>query len=233
MITINLLPVASFKQQFQGRTFLTGYGIFMVLAVAGLFGVKTGLLDRTLENLGNERTRVTNSLNDVKKRVDEATAVSNATVTRWKQLAAIMELEERRRDQTRLLVEVEELLPKTNAWLVGLNHQGGALSLEGISTDKETISQFLTRLENAIYIDRASVELVQISQDLIINGIRLTRFSVKARTNFPQPGILSTGLPDYGLPSQEEFMKAVKIVDEKLAESLTEQPDQGTTRRRL
>jgi hypothetical protein len=34
MININLLPVADLQQQFQGRVFLVGYGLFLVLAAA-------------------------------------------------------------------------------------------------------------------------------------------------------------------------------------------------------
>jgi len=232
MITINLLPVASFQQQFKGRVFLVGYGIFVVLAAAVMFVVKTGILDMTIENLTSERTQVTNSVNDAKKKVEGATAVTGSTVTRWKQLAAIMELEERRRDQTRLLVEVEDLLPKSNAWLVGLTHAGGVLSLEGISTDKETVSQFLTRLENATYIDRTSVIPVQISQNLVINGVKLTKFSINARTVFPKPTILDGGLPQFGLPSQDDFVKAVKAVDEKLVADITGSPAQAAPGRR-
>jgi Tfp pilus assembly protein PilN len=233
MITINLLPVATFQKQFKGRVFLIGYGIFLVVVAAALFAVKTNVLDLTIANLTSERGRITNALNDAKKKVTEATAVTTATVSRWKQLEAIVELEERRRDQTRLLVEVEELLPKTNSWLVSLNHSGGVMSLEGLSTDKETVSQFLTRLENASYIDRASVTLVRISQDLVINGIKLTKFSINARTNFPRPAILDNGLTEYGLPSREDFLKVVKAVDEKLAEGLEGAPPAASGRRGL
>jgi hypothetical protein len=117
-------------------------------------------------------------------------------------------------------VELETLLPKTNAWLVSLSHSGGVVSLEGISTDKETVSQFLTKLESATHIDRASVNLLQVSQDLVINGVKLTKFSINARTRFLQPEILGAGLPDFGLPSRDEFALAVKAVDEKLAADL-------------
>jgi len=233
VITINLLPIATFRQQFEGRTFLAGYGLFLLLGVLVMFALKTNVLDRALERLADERSGLAASLNETRKRVTEATNVSRATVTRWKQLAAIMELEERRRDQTRLLVEMEELLPKTNAWLVGLNHSGGLMSLEGISTDKETVSQFLTRLENAAYIDRSSVTLVQISQDLVINGIKLTKFSINARTSFPEPVILDLGLPEFGLPSREDFVKAVKAVDEKLAADLAGGAPAAPARKRL
>ena len=224
MITINLLPVAAFQQQFKGRVFLVGYGIFLAMIAAVVFVVKTGILDLTIERLTDEKTRLTNSVNDAKKKVEQATAVTNSTITRWKQLAAIMELEERRRDQTRLLVEVEDLLPKANAWLTGLTHTNGVMSLEGISTDKETVSQFLTKLENATYIDRTSVIPVQISQDKVINGVKVTTFSINAKTQFPKPTILDNGLPEFGLPSRDDFVKAVKAVDEKLVADLTGEP---------
>jgi Tfp pilus assembly protein PilN len=220
MITINLLPVATFQQQSKGRAFLVGYGLFLVLGAALMFAVKTNILDLTLEKLKRDQSSLAGSLNEAKKKVQAATNLTSATITRWKQLAAIVELEERRRDQTRLLVELETLLPKTNAWLVSLSHSGGVVSLEGISTDKETVSQFLTKLESATHIDRASVNLLQVSQDLVINGVKLTKFSINARTRFPQPEVLSAGLPEFGLPSRDDFARAVKAVDERLAADL-------------
>jgi hypothetical protein len=108
-------------------------------------------------------------------------------------------------------------LPKTNAWLLSLSHNGGLLNLEGVSTDKETVSQFLTRLENAAYIDRNTVNLVRITQNMVINGIKLTRFAITARTVFPEPSIMDTGLSEFGLPSREEFGKAVTTAAPDLA----------------
>ena len=232
MITINLLPVAIIKQQFEGRSFLMGYGLFLFLGALAMFMVNTLVLDRGIERLTGERSRLSASLNDVKKTVTEATAETRAIVTRWKQLSAIMELEERRRDQTRLLVEINKLLPNTNAWLVGLSHSDGLMSLEGISTDKETVSQFLTNLENAAYINRASVILVQMSQDMVINGVKLTKFSINAKTRFPKPAILDRGLPEFGLPSREDFVKVVQAADEKLAAELSD-PAAGPGGKRL
>ena len=73
---------------------------------------------------------------------------------------------------------------------------------------------------------------MQISQDLVINGVKLTKFSVNARTSFPQPAILDQGLPEFGLPSREDFVKAVKAVDEKLVANLTGEPAPAAGARR-
>ena len=221
MITINFLPVAAMRRRLKSRAFLAGYGLYLVLAVAAMFAAKIGVLDPSLEKLAAEKKRTITSLSEVSREETQTSDAASAAVARWKQLAAIMELEERRRDQTRLLLEVEELLPESKAWLVGLSHGDGLLSLEGISTDKETVSQFLTSLENAAYIDRASVTLVRMSQDLVINGVKLTKFSITAGTRFPKPAILDRGLPEAGLPSRDDFVKAVLAVDEKLAAELT------------
>ncbi len=220
MITINFLPVAAMRRRFKSRAFLAGYGLYLVLTVAAMAAVKFGLLGPSLEKLAEEKKQTITSLGEISQEVTRTSAAAPAAVKSWKQLAAIMELEERRRDQTRLLLEVEELLPETKAWLVGLSHGGGLLSLEGIATDKEAVSQFLTSLESAAYIDRASVTLVRMSQDLIINGVKLTKFSINARTRFPKPAILDLGLPEAGLPAREDFVKAVRAVDEKLAAEL-------------
>ncbi len=220
MISINLLPVSSLKEKFQGRVFLATYGLFLAIAVAALFSVKVNTLDGHIEALTNEVASRTNQLAAVTKQVADAEKVTQATVREWRQLMAILELEERRRDQTRMLVEVESLLPKDNAWLVTLKHEKGVLSLEGISTDKETVSQFLTKLENATYIDRPSVNLMTITQNEVINGIKLTRFTIKANTVFPQPTIVNDGLPDYGLPTREQFLKTVDAAAPALSKAI-------------
>ncbi|MDR2935086.1 MAG: PilN domain-containing protein [Candidatus Adiutrix sp.] len=219
MITINFLPVDDLKRRLKGRALLIGYGLALVLAAAAMLALKAVFLEPALAELKKEADQTLASLNDVSDEVARASAVTGSAIAKWKRLAAVMELEERRRDQTRLLTEVEELLP-ANAWLVGLSHGGGLMGLEGIAADKETVSQFLALLEKAAYIDRASITLERMSQDLTINGVRLTKFSIKARTVFPKPAILETGLPEFGLPSREDFARAVRDADDNLAAGL-------------
>lgn len=220
MITINLLPIVSFKAKYKGRVFIIGHALAMVIAAAALFSVKVNVMDKSLDTNKADIKAKTTVLNDTKGEVTKAAKITADTFKKWQQLNAIIELEERRRDQTRLLVEVEELLPKTNAWLVSLKHDKGKLVLEGISTDKETVSQFLTRLEGAAYIERKSVTLVEITQNLVINGIKLTKFKINADTSFPEPVIINDGLPEFGLLSQAEFIKAVEAAAPELVANI-------------
>lgn len=220
MITINLLPIGAFKEQYRGRLFLAVYGIFMAIAVAGLFSFKTNVMDDTLEGLRSTSSTLQAQDTRLKKQVEEAVNETKATTRQWEQLSAILELEERRRDQPRLLVEIEKLLPKTDAWLLAFAYEKGIMTLEGISRDKETVSQFLTRLEGAEYIDRQSVTLVEITQNLVINNIKLTKFKITAKTVFPKPTLLDVGIPEDHLPSRAEFIAVVEKADSKLADAL-------------
>jgi Tfp pilus assembly protein PilN len=220
MITINLLPIGAFKEKYKGRLFLVAYGLFMLVAASGLFSYKTLAMDAHLANLQAEQQGQQNSLNALKKQVAEAGGLTTETFRKWRQLSVIVELEERRRDQTRLLVEIDHLLPNTNAWLLSLKHNQGDLILEGLSTDKDTVSTFHTRLENAAYINRESVALVEITQDMAIKNYRLTKFQIKAKTSFPQPAIIEAGLLEAGLPSREDFFKAVEAAAPDLVKNI-------------
>lgn len=209
MITINLLPLTAFKAKWKGRVFLTAYPLLLMVMVAMGFMVKTLWLDTELDRLKAQQDNNQTTLTQLKGQVNQAAVITGTTVKKWQQLEAVMDLEERRRDLTRLLVEIERLVPKDNAWLLSLGHNKGTLTLEGASRDKDTVSQFLTRLENASYLDRYSVTLVEISQSMKINNMNLTRFKINAKTKFPQPSILKEGLKEYGLPSFDEFVALV------------------------
>lgn len=209
MITINLLPLGVVKEKYKGRLFVVAYGIGLAIALIGLVSIKTNVLDVEIERLTGEKRNLDSRLIAVKKQVEAADTKTKQAYRQWQQLVSIIELEERRRDQTRLLVEIEKLVPKDSAWLISLDHAKGLVVLEGISSDKEVISQFLDQLESAVYIDKPSVSLMEITQNMVINDIKLTKFKIRAATKFPEPDILIGGLPDQGLPSQADFIKAV------------------------
>jgi Tfp pilus assembly protein PilN len=210
VITINLLPIAAFKEKYTGKIFLAAYAIAMLILGAALFSIKTNMMDTTLASLQGNLSSQQNQLTALQKQVTDASAVTKVTFQKWEQLVSIIELEERRRDQTRLFVELEQLLPKNDAWYLSLSHDKGTLSLEAISRDKDIVSQFLKSLEEADYIDKESVNLLEITQDMVINGMTLTKFKVTAKTVFPIPEVIDQGMPDFGLPSREAFLKTVE-----------------------
>ena len=220
MITINLLPIGSFKTKYKGRVFIVGYILVMIIVGTALFMAKTNIMDESLASAHSDVQNKTATLTSLKGQVTEAAKTTAASFNKWQQLNSIIELEERRRDQTRLLVEIDNLIPKTNAWLMSLKHDKGQLILDGIATDKETVSRFLTKLEGAAYIERRSVTLVEVSQNLVLNGITLTSFKINAGTVFPDPTIITEGIPDFGLLSQEEFLKVVETAAPELVANI-------------
>jgi len=220
MINVNLLPISTFKQKLKGRIFLTALSLLLVIGCAGIFSVKTFILDENTAKLKAQASQLRTELQTVTNNVATAQKQTEATVRNWKQLTALMDLEERRRDQTRLLAEVEQLVPKDNAWLTAMDHKKGVLTINGISKDKDTISQFLNRLQNASYLDRSSVFLGEISQNMRINNIVLTSFTIRAQTKFPRPTIMDEGMPEYNLPSSSQFVELVTSADQNLGTGL-------------
>lgn len=220
MITINLLPIGEFQHRRRGQVFLAALGLGLLVLIAGLFSFKNNIMQDNLDHLDSENSQAGGQLATLRRQVNEASLLTTRTVKKWQQLEAIIELEERRRDQTRLLVELDKLLPRDNAWLLSLNHGKGLLTIEGISKDKEIISQFLSRLEKAEYIAGQSVNLVEIAQNMVINQVSLTRFKINAQSRFPQPKVLDEGLQDLNLPSREELLKAVEAAAPNLVAGL-------------
>ena len=223
MITINLLPISSFRQRRKGRVFLTALGLSLFVLLAALSSFKLNVMDARLEKLDEESARQESQLSTLRKEMSEASLKTASTVKKWQQLEAIIRLEERRRDLTRLLVELDGLLPRDNAWFLSLNHNNGLLTIEGISKDKEIISQFLSKLEGARHIRRESVNLMEIAQNMVINRVSLTRFRITAQTAFPQPLVMDEGLPELGLPSREKMIEAVRAAAPDLAAGLIAQ----------
>lgn len=217
MINVNLLPISTFKQKLRGRIFLTALALLIVIGGAGIFSAKTFVFDARVAQMKTRSSQLQTELQRIKNQVTEANTKTEATVRKWKQLAAIMDLEERRRDQTRLLTEVEKLVPKGNAWLVSLDHKKGQMVLKGVSKDKDTIGEFLNKLQNASYLDKSSVYLGEISQNMRLNGMLLTTFTITGHTKFPQPEILDEGMPDFNLPSTTQFGELVKSAAPSLA----------------
>ena len=217
MISINLLPISDFRLRRRGQVFLAALGLGLLVFLAGLYSFKVNVMDDHLEHLETEASQQQSALANLRRQVNEAGLITASTVKKWRQLEAIIQLEERRRDLTRILVELDALLPQDNAWLLSLNHNEGSLTIEGISKDKEIISQFLARLESARYIEPSSVNLLEIAQNMVINKVSLTRFKISAQTVFPQPTVLDGGLPGLGLPSRTEMLEAVKAAAPNLA----------------
>lgn len=219
MIAVNLFPVDVWRERARGRARLRGWAVWGVAVAAALLALSQ-FLNRDLDGLAAESQARQSDLAALEERVAEARQTTADTVREWEKLMAVLELEERRRDQTRLLLEVEKVLPRDKAWLVSLSHERGVLRLEGLATDPEAVGRFLAQLENAVHLDRDSVRLTGLQPHPAANNNRLTEFTIKARTVFTRPTLADRSLPNYGWPGRDAFVKRVAAVDPRLAERL-------------
>lgn len=219
MIAINLLPLDAWRERARGRARLIAWGVWGLAITAALAGLHQ-LLNRDLAGLAAESLARQGELAVLEERVTEARLITADTVREWEKLMAVLELEERRRDQARLLLEVEKVLPKDQAWLLSLSHERGVLRLEGLATDPEAVDRFLARLGNAAHLDRDSVQLTGLRPRPTGGQSRLTEFSIKARTVFSRPSLADRGLPNYGWPGRADFVARVAAVDPRVAERL-------------
>ena len=207
MITINLLPIESLRSQVKGKAFLAALFLFVILFIGFGLIYMANVVNPTIAMVTTERDNLKKETTTIQAKLLEAEKKGTAIVKMWQRLVAILELEENRRDQTRLLVELDELLPKGSAWLMGFSHAGGIVTIKGIATDQVTVSQFYSKLEQSKYL--RNVALVDVSMDMKIKGIKLTQFNITAESYFPFPDLVKNGLPEAGLPSEEEFRKVL------------------------
>lgn len=221
MITTNLLPINNFRARADGKAFLTYIGLLAFTTIVILFGANQFVLKSTITKITAENEALQSTLTETQKKVAGASALTTSTVSQWQQLEAILELEERRRDQTRLLVKLDELLPKNNSWLLSLSNNKGTVNIEGIATDRQTVSQFLAKLQGEKFLKDVRLD---ITQNMVINNIKLTQFKINAKAAFPGSVIMSEGLPESGLPSSQDFITKVQVADPALAQML------GTTK---
>jgi type IV pilus assembly protein PilN len=218
MIKINLLPIESFRQTASGQLSVTIFAIFMAGAMIGLYFFKMSIMDTNLEAFRTNRDQLNTRLNALKTTSAEAKKETDDFVAQLVKVDAIADLEERRRDQTRLLLAIQGQIINQASWLTSLNHNGSVLTVRGLALDNEVVAAFLSRLEGLGLL--SNVELVRAARDSVINNIRLVTFEIRANTSFPPATLTSAGLPEANFPSEETIGKIVNAAAPELMAKL-------------
>ena len=218
MIKINLLPLESFRQTASGQLSVTIFFVVMVLAGFVLYMVNTMIMTPALHLLESSKAQQEATLKQMKDEAAEALKQTTGFVEQLIQVAAISELEERRRDQARLFMALAGQVNNQTSWLLSCVHANGSLNVKGMATDHETVANLLSHLEQTPLL--TDVALQRAAGDQVINNIRLVTFEITANTVFPGSTLIDAGLPDVNFPDIDTISKIVSAAAPNLSEAL-------------
>ncbi|MDR2406290.1 MAG: PilN domain-containing protein [Deltaproteobacteria bacterium] len=217
MIKINLLPLESFKQTQTGQLSVTIFA-FVVLALGiALYLFKAFIMDAEISKLETQKTTLNSELTKLKTSSTEALKQTTEFVTQFRQVSSISELEERRRDQTRLFNSLAKEVINQASWLISISHQNKLLTMRGMAIDLQVVADFHLRLEQNPFL--SNVKLVR-SEETSINNVPLFTFDFVAETHFEAPTLLKDGLETIDLPPQEQLVKLVNAAAPDLAKTM-------------
>jgi Tfp pilus assembly protein PilN len=218
LIKINLLPIESFKQATSGKLSVSIFVVVVVAVGIGLYFFDLLIMDSTLAKLNTSKTTQTAKLNEMKTQATLALKQTTSFVKEMVQVTAVSELEERRRDQTRLFMAIAGQMINQASWLTDVTHENGTLTIKGRATDHEVVAAFLDRLEQLSLL--TNVALQRAARDQVLNNVRLVSFEIKATTVFPEPTLMSGGLPEVNLPPSKAISDLVSIAAPDLVAKL-------------
>jgi Tfp pilus assembly protein PilN len=218
MIEINLLPLESFRQKSSGQRLVAIFSVSMILLAAVLFTYYSIFMGPSIEELEKAQQSATQELNKAKGQTNAALKKTTDVVADMVKVSFISELEERRRDQARLLMGVADEVINEVSWLVSCSHDKGVVRVKGMATDHEVVAKFLSNLQGLPILQ--NVELLRAAEDTIINGIGLVSFEISANTVFGESSLMTAGLPSEALPPKETLIKMVTLAAPNLAEAL-------------
>jgi Tfp pilus assembly protein PilN len=218
VIKINLLPLESFRQTAGGKLLVTIFFVVMVAVGLLMYFANVFYMTPKVEALQKEKANYTKTLNDLSSQAKAALEQTTLFVKEMVQVAAISELEERRRDQARLFMAIASQVNNQTTWLTSCSHDKGVLSIKGMATDHEAVASFLSRLEQLPLLKQ--VELQRAAGDTVINRVKLVTFEIKSSSILPDPTLLDQGLPDVNLPDGETIRKIVSAAAPDLAKAL-------------
>jgi Tfp pilus assembly protein PilN len=218
MIKINLLPIESFRQTQSGQLSVTIFAFVVVALLIALYFFKSLIMDTKVQAMETNRGSLSAKLEDLKKTSAEALKQTTEFTDQLIKVSAFSDIEEKRRDQTRLLTTLSSLVNSQASWLVSIKHENNILNLKGLATDMQVVAELQTALQNCALLQ--NVILIKTSQDNTYPGIRLFAFELRADTVFPQSTLLQTGLPDVNLPPRDLMVQVVSAAAPTLGENL-------------
>ncbi|GAB4267282.1 MAG: PilN domain-containing protein [Deferrisomatales bacterium] len=183
MIRINLLPVRAEKKKESLRQQALLAAALVVVLGAGIALVHTMLgsdiadMERRIEARNEEIARLQAKIGEVRQFKKKKRELE-------RKIGVIADLEKRQRGPVRVLHELARIIPE-KMWLEKLKDSGGALALEGIAIDNQTIARFMTRMEASPWFQGVRLE---VTRQVVRSGVNLKSFSIRASVAYPKTG---------------------------------------------
>ncbi len=199
MIRINLLPVREAERAL-GRRRQIALAILMGTVVLLMMLLPYTFQARRLGQLESESAKLQAEIARLDQQAKEVKDLDAKRAELQAKLQVIELLKHRRVGPVRALEDLSDAAPE-KLWLTDFSESNGAVSIQGLAIDNQTIAEFMRRLQQSRYF--YEVDLVETAQVVAQPGAQtgpsLKRFQIKARLDYVgQRGKALTPVPTPG-----------------------------------
>lgn len=180
MITINLLPVREAKKRNTERknAVLLGAvvgGTLLVILIAHV------TISGRVASLNSQVAATQAEIDELSKVIGNVAEFKKKKSDIETKLDIIKTLDANRGGPVRILDELASRLPE-KIWLTRLSQADGALTVEGLSLDNETIAAYMTKIEESPFFTNVELERSQLEED---GPVKLNRFTITCSVIIP------------------------------------------------
>ena len=183
MIRINLLPIRAEKKKESLRQQALLSAVIVLLLAGGVTAVHWMLgtdIERQRESIVQRRAEISR----LQAVIGEVKEFKKKKRDLEEKIEVIRRLEDRQRGPVRVLDELARIIPE-KMWIERLKDAGGALSLEGVAIDNQTIAQFMTSMQESPWFGPVRLE---VTRQVTRSGINLKSFSIRTSVVYPKAG---------------------------------------------
>lgn len=180
MITINLLPVREAKKQETERKNALMLGAVVGGALLIILAVHMTIVGR-ISSVNSHIQAAQGEIDELSKVIGDVAEFKKRKADIEEKLAIIEKLDASRGGPVRILDELATRLPK-KLWLTSLSQANGALTVEGLSLDNETIAIYMTKIAESPYFTNVELERSQLDEG---GPVKLNRFTITCSVVIP------------------------------------------------
>jgi len=180
MISINLLPVREARKQETERKNALMLGAVVGGTLLIILAVHTTIAGR-ISNVNSHIQEAQSEIDDLSKVIGDVAQFKKRKAGIEDKLEIIRKLDANRGGPVRILDELATRLPE-KLWLTSLSQANGALTVEGLSIDNETIAVYMTKIEESPYFANVELERSQLDEG---GAVKLNRFTITCSVVIP------------------------------------------------